>query len=736
MNSVAIQPQLRPDLICRIIRVGKTFQWVIRDPVVSTRGSHDRFSAQWMVNEQEFAVLQSLDGRRTFEQAHLHCQRLLAPIKLSREDFAAFIKQANQNTWLTTASAIGTQAISQSEARTQQCELKKSFWQRAIKNPLAIRIPLVDPDRWLDRPVQFVRNFVARNRHAFVIFGSAWALFAGAILLTHWEQLIPAIGQSTEALQSPSTWIVLAIVISGVKLIHELAHAIACKWFGGSCHEMGVMLLFGIPCLYCDVSDAWLIPQPWKRMLVSAAGILAECVIGSLALVAWTHSMPGLPHNILLFVLMVTSVNTLILNGNPLMRYDGYYLLSDAASVPNLATRSRSVLQMRLRSWFWGPSSVQTESQSQPTTVQDDRDSIGLLAYALASTAYRLVVFGAIGWLLLNHLASIGATAIGIVAIVILLYRVMRAWTAPIVRTPSDLAPGKARRRSRLMIGMVAVLLLAILFTPLPHRVKATAKVQPIQQSKIFALTTGRLESIASTGQLVRVNEPLARLSDWKATLQIERLEGEIAELEARLKGTRMSRIQSDAGTTTLANIPTIEFALQAKRAELLTIQKESEHLEIRSPHAGQIVAVSANPITPWQRSRSQIGWSGQPTEAINRGAWISSGTPICNVVSNDQHKVSVSIDASQIGWIREGQSAVTSFPSGTTWIGNVTEVGTRPSENDGTYEVTVALDSDKRPFNFAPPSNWTTSVSVHVEPSSLWKRTKHWLATHFRADS
>ncbi|WP_430452486.1 HlyD family efflux transporter periplasmic adaptor subunit [Rhodopirellula europaea] len=736
MSSAAIQPRLRPDLICRIIRIGKSFQWVIRDPVVSTRGSHDRFSAQWMVNEQEFAILQSLDGRRSFDQAHLHCQRLLAPVELSREDFAAFVDQANRNAWVTTASAHGTPLLSQNEAGTQRHELGESFWRRVLHNPLAIRIPLVDPDRWLDRPVQIARNFVARNQRTCTVIGSAWTVLAGAILLTHWERLIPAIGQSASALQSPSTWIVLAFVISGVKLIHELAHAIACKWFGGSCHEMGVMLLFGIPCLYCDVSDAWLIPQPWKRMLVSAAGILAECVLGSLALVAWTHSMPGLPQNVLLFVLMVTSVNTMILNGNPLMRYDGYYLLSDAVSIPNLATRSRVALQMRLRSWFWGASSIQTESQSQPTAVQNDRNSLGLLAYATASSAYRLVVFGTIGWLLLNHLASIGATTIGIAAIAILLYRVMRVWTAPILRTPSEVAPVKARRRSRLMIGLVAALSVAVLSIPLPHRVNATAKVQPIQQTKIFALTAGRLESIASTGRFVRANESIARLSDWKTFLQIERLEGEIAELEARLKGTRMSRIQSDAGTPTLANIPTIEFALQSKREELLTIQKESEHLEIRSPHAGRVVAVSAKPVTPRQRSRSQIGWSGQPTEAINRGAWINSGSPICNVVSDDQHKVSVSIDASQIAWVREGQAAVTTFPSGTAWNGYVSEVGTRPSENDGTYEITVALDPDKRPFDFPPPSNWTAKVSVHVEPASLWKRTRHWLATHFRTNS
>ncbi|KLU07915.1 Peptidase M50 [Rhodopirellula islandica] len=729
MSSAAIQPRLRPDLFCRAIRVGKSFQWVVRDPLVSVRGSNDRSSAQWMVNEQEFAILNSLDGQRTLEQAHLHCQRLLAPAELSREDFEAFVNQAYQKGWIATSSATGPTFIARREPDA-------SFWQRAVRNPLAIRIPLVDPDRWLDRPVQRVRALVRKHRRACAVFGSTWTLLTGATLLANWEHLIPAIRQSALTLQSPSTWVLLASVISSVKLIHELAHATACKWFGGHCREMGVMFLFGIPCLYCDVSDAWLIPQPWKRMLVSAAGILAECLMGSLALIAWAHSMPGLPQNVLVFVLMVTSVNTLILNGNPLMRYDGYYLLSDAASVPNLASRSRSALQSRLRAWFWSVSTIRNESESQPSAIQNDRDSVGLLTYAIASTLYRIVVFGAIGWLALHFLASIGATTVGLAAIAFILYRVLRIWAAPIVRPPSELDPVKARTRSRWMFGVLATLLLAMLLVPLPHRVKGIAKIQPVQRTEVFALAPGRLESVAETGQAVQPNGLVAKLVDWKSSLQTQRLQGEIAELEARLKGTRMSRTTSNASQQPSTNIPTIEFALQAKRDEWLTVQAESEHREIRAPHAGRIVATTPKLITQWQRSRSQIDWSGQPTESINLGSWIRSGTPICQIVSDAAYQVSVPVDASEIGWVQEGQTAVTHFPQGAAWHGRITHVGTRPSEQDGTYEVTIALDPDERPFDFAPPSDWTIEAVIQVEATSLWDRTRHWFATHFRVDN
>lgn len=735
MNSVSLQPRLRSDLFCRAIRVGEAFHWVIRDPLTSVRGSNDRSSAQWLVNEQEFAILQSLDGRRSLEQAHLHCQRLLAPAELSREDFQTFVNQANRNAWITAASASSTPFISQQEPALPRSEPHDSFWRRAVRNPLAIRIPLVDPDRWLDRPVQILRAFFRKYRQTFVLIGSTWVLLTGATLLVNWETLVPAIRHNALALRSPSTWILLALVISGIKLIHELAHAIACKWYDGRCHEMGVMFLFGIPCLYCDVSDAWLIPQPWKRMLVSAAGILAECVLGSLALIAWVHSMPGLPQNVLLFVLMVTSINTLILNGNPLMRYDGYYLLSDAASVPNLASRSRAALQSRLRTWFWGASSMEDEFDSQPTAMRGDPHSIGLLAYAIASTLYRLMVFAVIGWLVLNHLAVIGATTVGLLAIALITHRVLRAWTAPILRSPSGLDPAKARGRSRTMVSVIAALLLAMLFTPLPHHVIATAKIQPAQQTDVFALAPGQMESVAEMEHPVQANGLVARLVDWKSTFQTQRLEGEIAELKARLKGTRMFRVGSSKDQQASTNIPTIEFALQAKRKVLETLQEESKHREIRAPFAGRIVAVAPKPITQRQRSRSQIEWSGQPTETLNRGAWIRSGTPICQIVSDKAYKVLVPIDASEIGWVRNGQTAVTTFSHGAFWNGIVTQVGTRPSEKDGTYEVMITLDSRDRPFEFVPPSGWTTDAVIHVEATSMWERIRHWLATHFRAD-
>ena len=117
-----------------------------------------------------------------------------------------------------------------------------------------------------------------------------------------------------------------------------------CIRLGGQCRELGLMLLVFTPCLYCEVSDAWTFPSKWQRIAVSAAGIIVEIVLAALAALVWCFSGPGLLHSLAFAVMVVCSVSTLLFNGNPLMRYDGYYVLADLLEVPNLAEQSRAVV--------------------------------------------------------------------------------------------------------------------------------------------------------------------------------------------------------------------------------------------------------------------------------------------------------------------------------------------------------------------------------------------------------
>ena len=188
-----------------------------------------------------------------------------------------------------------------------------------------------------------------------------------------------------------SNWPWLFLVLAATKVLHELGHALACRHFGGECHEIGVMLLVFVPCLYCNVSDSWMLPNKWRRIAVAAAGMYVELVLASIATLLWWFSAPGLFNAICLNTMLVCSLGTLLFNGNPLLRYDGYYILSDLIDVPNLGAESTAAVRRLAGRWFLGLDLADER-------MLPGRSSWLLALYAVASTAYRIVVIVAILW--------------------------------------------------------------------------------------------------------------------------------------------------------------------------------------------------------------------------------------------------------------------------------------------------------------------------------------------------
>ena len=189
------------------------------------------------------------------------------------------------------------------------------------------------------------------------------------------------------AFLGPANLVWMLACLAGVKVLHELGHALTCHHFGCRCHEIGVLFLVFAPCLYCDITDSWTLPDKRQRMAISAAGIFVELVLASIATLLWWATADGLFHALCLNVMFLCSINTVLLNGNPLLRYDGYYVLSDWLEIPNLWQRSRSVLTERLARLFLGESRAQT--------IPEDRPFL-LASYGVASIVYRWIVVLAI----------------------------------------------------------------------------------------------------------------------------------------------------------------------------------------------------------------------------------------------------------------------------------------------------------------------------------------------------
>ena len=198
-------------------------------------------------------------------------------------------------------------------------------------------------------------------------------------------------------------WITLGLT----KILHEFGHGLTCKHYGGECHEMGMMLLVFSPTLFCDATDSWMLPNKWHRILIASAGMYVEILLSAFAIFLWWNTESGLVHHLCLNVFLVTTFTTVIFNANPLMRYDGYYILSDFLEIPNLRTKATKMLKDKF-AWIC----LGIESRPDPFEPETGRNWLAL--YAIAASLYRVLVLSGILLFLYTFLKPHGLQSIGI----------------------------------------------------------------------------------------------------------------------------------------------------------------------------------------------------------------------------------------------------------------------------------------------------------------------------------
>ncbi len=256
--------------------------------------------------------------------------------------------------------------------------------QSYLMNLLFLRIPLLDPNRFLDR-------WVGVFGWIFSWFGLVlWLVLIGTGLSMVMGNSRELLSQGQDVLD-PGNLVFLYLSFIAVKIIHEFSHAFACKRFGrlngtgGEVHKMGVMFLVLFPLPYVDASSAWAFPHKWHRAVVGMAGVLAELAVASVAAVVWTHTSTGTPHIIAYNVIFVASVSTLLFNGNPLLRFDAYYVLTDLIEIPNLTQRCRQYISYLVRRYAWG-----VKHLWNPAHAVGER--LWFVSYGSLSMVYRVYI--------------------------------------------------------------------------------------------------------------------------------------------------------------------------------------------------------------------------------------------------------------------------------------------------------------------------------------------------------
>jgi putative peptide zinc metalloprotease protein len=536
---------------------------------------------------------------------------------------------------------------------------------------------------------------------------------AAVSVLSRWSQLqreLPELSTLFSATRLPL--LILAVIV--VKLLHELGHGLACRRFGGECHELGLLFVGFVPLLYCDVSDSWRFADRRQRMLVSAAGILTELLLAAVAGLLWSITRPGMLHMFLLNVMLICSLNTLLVNGNPLLRYDGYYVLSDALNIPNLAGRSREALLAVFDRVVLGLASV-SEGGSF-------RRRLLLPAWGLATTAYRIVVTIALLWLLHQTLRGVRLEFLtaGLLAVLV---SGVAVTTARGMRQRVQRIAIHAEGRPRAIRGTIlfAASIAALILIPLPYSVTVPMSITAGVSVPLFVPEDARLVNGLAYGQHVRTGAVVAELESGPLDWDVEHVRSELALAETRRDALLALR---GADPTAANRLPAAEQDVQSAMARLEAVERRRESLTVVSPCDGLLLPPRNQPavrnLSIGQPLESVTArWSGRPLDRENRGAWLPATTPIGFVGRPQDLRAECLLRQQDVEWVAEGAEVQLTMASqpGHQVSGHVSRIQTVP-ENSVARELIVSRLVATDPHNPDAPAD--TLFAVHVAPADI----------------
>ncbi|MEQ8964465.1 MAG: HlyD family efflux transporter periplasmic adaptor subunit [Azospirillaceae bacterium] len=487
------------------------------------------------------------------------------------------------------------------------------FWKRAMTRYLFARIPLVRPDAFLDATEPLVRPLYSRAVAIAVVL-------AGVVGVLLASRQIDAFFATFAYFHSPAgiAWFALGLI--GAKVLHELAHAYTAKRYGCRVHGMGVAFLVLWPVLYTDVTDAWKLADRRRRLAIGAAGMIAELGLAALATLAWSFLPDGPARSAAFLIATVTWVMTLAVNLNPLMKFDGYYLLADLLGVDNLQARGFAVGRWRLREALFGFG----EPPPEPMSPRLRRI---LVVYAWSAWLWRLVLFVTIALLVYHFVVKVVGILLAVVELAWFVARPVR----------DELAQWWARRdRIRPTRNLALTLLvlaggLAVLVVPWQDRIAVPAVVEAAGASALYAPVPGRIAALpVARGERVAAGAPVVVLESPDLVAEIA-LARRRALLLARLIERRA------AGAQAPDTVGVLESELAAERATLEGLEARAARLVVRAPIDGRLV---------------------ERDPALRPGLWVAADRPLGRVVDSRAARATAYLPESALDRVAVGGRA------------------------------------------------------------------------------
>ena len=569
----------------------------------ATSGRSHRF------NPAAYQFIGMLDGERSVQQIYARVVEKLEENAPGQQEIIDLLSKLYQADLLKVDAQASVEELFERRSSQRSKELKQRF-----ANPVALRFALWDPEEFLNRHFRKVAWLFNKW------IGLGWLLlivYACLQASQHWPQINQYFGVNA---LSPYNLLLLFLLYPPIKFVHELGHAFSAKLEGGEVHEMGINFLLFVPVPYVNVSAATHFRSRSKRMLVSAAGIMVESFLAALGLLLFLSTQPGLLQAIGFNIFLIGGISSLFFNGNPLLKYDGYYILADAVDIPNLYQRSGLYWQYLFQRYLFG-------LRDAVSPVNAAGEAPWFVAYSLMSVTYRLGVLWFIVTIVTEKFFYLGVLlAIWMVSVQILL---------PLLRAANYLATSPALRAKRhravtasSLVGITLVALVGLM--PVPAYTLSEGVVWQPDEVRLRVEHDGFVESLmVENHQQVSVGTPLLTLQDPFLQSEARRAEARVQELKARYRAGRANN-QIQAGI--------VSEELQIAESELRFITEKASTMSVEAFKNGQLVLLEADDLP---------------------GRFLRKGDLLGYIIDDELPTVRMAVSQDHIGQLRERVSDI-----------------------------------------------------------------------------
>ena len=570
---------------------------------VFENSSSNQFSR---VSEEAYRFVGLLDGQRTISDVWHVCNEQFGDAALTQPEVIQLLGQLYSMNLLYVDLPPDSEVLFERYRKKVRREVKGYF-----TNVLFVRIPLLDPDRFLNRWVSVCGS----------VFSWPGLMLWLMLVTTGLYFVVASIGElidSASNVLNPNNLILLYLTFAAIKILHEFGHAFACKKFGllngsgGEVHKMGVMFLVFFPLPYVDASSAWAFKNRWHRAIVGMAGVIVDLAIASVAAVIWANTSTGTVHAVAYNAIFVASVSTLLFNGNFLLRFDAYYVLSDLLEMPNLSQRSRDYLYYLVRRYIFGVNKAWS-----PAHTPGER--YWFVSYGIASTSFRVYISIRI-MLFLNEVLPEELS----IVVPVLIFSALVGWVfMPLGKFFRYMATGPelARSRTRALACTAAfalVLAVGLGGVKVPDYSRVEGIVEPVHLAIVHVETDGFISEVLPSDVYVTPDgQPLIKSYNFQLAARQQALLAERKALNIR---------RSLALTTDRVAAQIYGVQLAALDDEIARVNERISGLQLRSPIAGTWVSSDLeNVVGSYVRHGDAVGLVADFSDMIIRATAVQN---------------------------------------------------------------------------------------------------------------